>query len=370
MKILSLDTAMAACSAAVIDTEVPAPLAEAFVPMERGHAEALAPMVADVIARAGIGYSGLHRIAVTTGPGTFTGVRIGLSFARGLGLALGIPVVGIDSLSAIAANEPSDRSLLVATDARNGEIYAARFDAARRPLSPPHITTAEDAARELNPGLMILGTAGAAVIAASRMAGLSLSRAGDLPVAARFGRQAAGQAPSGMPGPLYLRAPDAKPQSAPLRKIGGLKIENTGAEASELLSTLHASVFEDGWSTKAFADLLTSPGTEAAIASELGEPLGFIVTRRAADEAEIITIGTLPSMQRRGVARQLLEQHVATLSERGVLKLFLEVAVSNLAAQALYRALGFREAGRRKGYYKRRDGSLEDALVLRRELSP
>ena len=76
MKILSLDTAMGACSAAVIDTSSRLPLAAAYVPMERGHAEALPPMVAEVMKTAGLRISLLDRIAVTTGPGTFTGLRI------------------------------------------------------------------------------------------------------------------------------------------------------------------------------------------------------------------------------------------------------------------------------------------------------
>ena len=105
MKLLCLDTAMAACSVGVYDATGERLLASAYVPMERGHAEALAPMVEQVMREAGLGFGDLGRIAVTVGPGTFTGVRIGLAMARGLGLALGIPVCGIDTLTAIACNQ-------------------------------------------------------------------------------------------------------------------------------------------------------------------------------------------------------------------------------------------------------------------------
>lgn len=369
MKILSLDTAMAACSVAVIDSEAPRPLAEAFVEMERGHAEALAPMVAEVMERAGLDISRLDRIAVTTGPGTFTGVRIGLSFARGLGLALGIPVIGIDTLSAIAANESSLAPLLVVSDARNDEVYAAAFDAARHRLAPPRVATAQTASHAVPNGAIVLGTAARAVIVASGRGDLVLSTAGALPVAARFARLALGAVAASTPSPLYLRAPDAKPQTTPLRKVSEMTIMEAGSKAATLLSALHGEVFDEGWSAQAFAELLTTPGTDAAIALSGDEPLGFLLTRSAADEAEIIAIGTRPSMQRRGVARQLLERHMERLASRGVRLLFLEVAESNLAAQALYAAFGFREAGRRKGYYKRRDG-VEDAIIMRREISP
>ena len=112
MKILSFDTAMGACSAAVIDTGSRLHLASAYVQMERGHAEALPPMVAGVMKTADLRFSQIDRIAVTIGPGTFTGVRIGIAFARGLAQATGIPVVGIDTLSAIAANEAAVAAFL------------------------------------------------------------------------------------------------------------------------------------------------------------------------------------------------------------------------------------------------------------------
>lgn len=369
MKILSLDTAMAACSVAVVDRDHPLPLAEAFHAMERGHAEALAPMVAKVMQAAGLSFAGIDRIAVTAGPGTFTGVRIGLSFARGLGLARGIPVIGIDSLSAIAANETAARPVMVATDARNGEVYAASFDEERRIIMAPQLSTVSQAHEMALPGALVIGSAKQAIIEASGRSDLLASSAGDLPVAARFARLAALRPDEGMPLPLYLRAPDAKPQGASLRKVGALHIEQASAGAAQLLAELHADAFDSGWSAKAFGELMAMPGAEARIAREHGEPLGFVMTRRAADEAEIITIATRPGAQRRGVARQLLEREAARLASEGVRHLFLEVAASNAAALGLYRAMGFQEAGIRKGYYERPQGR-EDAIIMRRELLP
>ncbi len=369
MKILSFDTAMAACSAAVVDTDRALPLADAFQAMERGHAEALAPMVAGVIRASGLDFSQIDRIAVTTGPGTFTGVRIGLSFARGLGLARGIPVIGIDSLSAIAANEMADGHLLVVCDARNGDVYAASFDPARKLIAGPRITTPASAVADVPAHSLVIGTAARAVLAESGRSDLGVSSAGDVPVAAQFAHLAARAIPVGMPAPLYLRAPDAKPQAASLRKADALAVEAVSVAAAPLLAALHAEAFDEGWSAAAFADLLRMPGAAAAIALDLGEPAAFLLTRQAADEAEIITIGTRPQAQRRGVARQLLLHQIAELLRQGVRHVFLEVAASNTAALGLYRAMGFEEAGRRPGYYHRNHGA-EDAIVMRKELSP
>lgn len=369
MKILSLDTAMAACSVAVIDTAHAVPLAQAYEAMERGHAEALPPMVAEVMRSAGLDFSHIDRIAVTIGPGTFTGVRIGLSFARGLGLARGVPVIGIDSLAAIAANETAASPLLVVSDARNAEVYAAVFDENRNPVTAPHITTPVKAAENLPANTCVIGTAAQSAVAASGRSDLVLSHAGNLPVAAHFACLAADAVPAGMPAPLYLRAADAKPQQTPLRRAGVLAIENVSAAAAPLLAELHAEAFEDGWSTSAFEDLLRMPGAIAAIARDGAEPLAFLLVRQAADEAEIITIATRPQAQRRGVARRLLASQFDTLTRDGIRHVFLEVAASNAAARALYQSLGFTEAGRRKAYYKRQHG-VEDAIVMRRELFP
>ncbi|HWA31049.1 MAG TPA: tRNA (adenosine(37)-N6)-threonylcarbamoyltransferase complex dimerization subunit type 1 TsaB, partial [Rhizomicrobium sp.] len=100
MRILAVDTALGACSVAVLSgTRV---LAHRFVLMDRGHAEALAPMVEETMREAEIPFANLDRLAVTTGPGTFTGQRVGLAFMRGLRIALKKPLVGITTLSAMA----------------------------------------------------------------------------------------------------------------------------------------------------------------------------------------------------------------------------------------------------------------------------
>jgi tRNA threonylcarbamoyladenosine biosynthesis protein TsaB len=368
MKILALDTVMAACSAAVVDTERPVPLAGAFVAMERGHAEALAPMVAEVMGNSGIELRHIDRIAVTIGPGTFTGVRIGLSFARGLGLARHLPVIGIDSLSAIASNESAEAPLLVVSEARNGEVFTAAFDAARRMFSEPAIRNIDRAAEDAEPGTLLIGTAARAVLDASGRTDLQLSSAGDFPIAARFARLAARATAGAMPSPLYLRAPDAKPRTEGARRAVTLSFAAAPPRATSILARLHGETFEEGWSTGTFEDMLGMPGAVAEIALEHGEPVAFLLTRRAADEAEIITIGTRPSAQRRGVALQLLTHRLKGLAGEGVRQVYLEVAAGNAPAQALYRAAGFEEAGRRKGYYLRKNGR-EDAIVMRRELA-
>lgn len=223
MRLLAIDTSMAACSAAVLAAGSERPLAAFHVAMERGHAEALAPMVETAMAEAGTRFQDLDRIAVTIGPGTFTGVRIGLALARGFAAALAIPAIGIDTLTAIAANEaPDGKPLFVAADARRGEIYGALFDGAGRNLMPPRLMPLAEALALLPSGpLRITGSAAPLLIAASGRADLIRGAGGDLPVAATFGKLALVMPASGHPPePLYLRAPDAKPQALATSRHG------------------------------------------------------------------------------------------------------------------------------------------------------
>ncbi len=370
MLLLALDTAMAACSVAVLRQGEAVPLAQAYVPMEKGHAEALPPMVQNVMAQAAITFAQLSRIAVTTGPGTFTGVRIGLAFARGLGLALNIPVIGIDTLSAIAANEKNPVPRLVVADARKDEVYTALLGPDGELVRPPAVMTLPHAhAMEgITPGTALLGSAADA--AHAQAPHIQRSRAGDLPVAARFGHIAFTSTPGPMPAPLYLRAADAKPQPGYLLRPAQLTLNRIDASAASLFALMHGECFDNGWDATAFASLIAAPGAVAIIAQHGEEPAAFLLARQAADEAEIITIGTRPFAQRQGLATRTIEYLFASLKETGVTQVFLEVAAANTAARALYTALGFHDAGTRKGYYARDNGQRDDAIVMRRTLAP
>jgi len=139
------------------------------------------------------------------------------------------------------------------------------------------------------------------------------------------------------------------------------RVDCVGPTASELLAELHGRIFAEGWPAAAFAALLSTPGTAAYVVSA-PDPCGLALLRSAADEAEIITVGVLPAQRREGLAGGLLLAAFGDL--RGVDRVFLEVAEDNVSAIALYRRLGFRDAGRRKGYYARAGGGRIDALVM------
>lgn len=201
MLILSIDTCLGACSCAVVrDGEA---LAAAFEPMTRGHQERLAPMVEATMKEAGVVFADLGRIAVTVGPGSFTGLRVGLAFAKGLGLALGKPVVGVGALEALGAEEPG-RTLALA-DARRGQVYWQAFENGE-PLNAPSASALEDAAAFFVPDIV---TGPGAELVAGRFPG-ALVTGRPAPDPAAVARLAASRLDPGSPRPLYLRTPDAK----------------------------------------------------------------------------------------------------------------------------------------------------------------
>ena len=361
MLILALDTSMAACSVCVYDAGSGRVLASRHEFMDRGQAEALAPMVQETMALAGVAFKDLARIAVTTGPGTFTGVRIGLAMARGLGVALNIPMTGINSLAAIACNETAgDLPIVVAVDARANEIYFAAFDQSGSEITAPTIVALADAHKFMpNRSARILGTAADLLLDKKHVR----SDAGDLPIAANFVKLAASIPVSAVPPePLYLRPPDVKPQATKI------SFSTVGPAAAKLLAELHGESFATRWSETDFSGMLAVPGTSALLVSSQNNPMGFVLFRKAADEAEILTICTRPAFRQKGHGKLLMQHLESILKKDEVKSLFIEVAISNHAALALYASSGFEKAGTRKNYYERSGGVREDALIMRKGL--
>jgi tRNA threonylcarbamoyl adenosine modification protein YeaZ len=221
LRVLAIDTALAACSAAVLDTAYGGILASESLPMIRGHAEALMPLVARVMEQSGMAFPDIDRVVVTTGPGSFTGLRVGISAARGIALAAEKPALGLSTLAAYAAPHmaANDRVPVIAViDARHEHVYLQVFGPGGRAFTAPRLATlreAQQAAAEAP--ACIVGSAAQAVAA-----GLSATDARPASVDARGAPDIAWVAQMGVglpeeqspPKPQYLRAPDAQPQNA------------------------------------------------------------------------------------------------------------------------------------------------------------
>ena len=324
MLVLAIDTCLSRCAVCLFDSAQNCVLAEEHQDLERGHAEILAPMVKRVLAAAGKTPSEVSRVAVTVGPGTFTGLRIGLSFARAFGLARRIPVVGLDTLHAFRLCTDENKPLALSIG-QSGLAYVLRPKSDEIELVP-----------------------------IDQLMGVPLLTG--FPELKALASWAAVQTvPVSMPEPVYIREADAKLQ---------VVVKQVDADEAATLSTIHQSAFSESWSAADFAAMFSIAGTQAFVAEVASDAAGMALTRTIAGQAEILSIATLPSRRRTGVAAKLLGKVIECSKALRAQTLFLEVAQSNVAARGLYVKAGFSESGRRKAYYANGD----DAIVMSRSL--
>lgn len=190
MPLLAIDTSGPRLQLAVLSPDTALTHVEEIA---KGHAEILFEHVATLLGRAGLVYGDLDRIAVTTGPGSFTGLRIGIAAARGLGLALGVPVVGVPTLVAISLSGPADGASYVLSDARRGEAYVQRFSAPGVALGEARVLSMTEAQAARDPDDVLLE-----------------DKIPDVGALARFAETV--DPDRFLPVPSYVRAADAKPQ--------------------------------------------------------------------------------------------------------------------------------------------------------------
>lgn len=366
MYILGFDTTQAACSAAVYDTTTKQVCARVWQKMPRGHAEALPEIIQQTLLQANLSFKDIGKLATSIGPGTFTGVRVGLSAARGFALALNLPLVGITSLETIAANVDNYQNKLVLAvfDARRDEIYVQLFNNGQ-PCGPAQLLDVEQASKLAgNKPAEVVGTASELLACVNK--NLLNSDAPALPDAAIVATLADYRDSKGQVQPLYLRRADAKAQK-PLLNIepGKLVLKPATIAHSEILAEIHAQGFSNPWDADSIRQSLSSPGVSAMLATDGNdEPLGFIIARDAAKEREILTLAVRLDARRRKVGQCLIE----AISQPTADKIFLEVSENNFAAQNLYEKMSFVVCGRRKKYYTENDGQKYDAILMEHTL--
>ena len=218
MRILAIDTALPAVSACVLTAGAVEPDAAETLGMERGHAEALIPLIERVVSATKGGFAAIDRVGVTVGPGSFTGLRVGIAAARAIALAWSIPAVGVSTLAALAAPlivEEKPGTIVVAIDARHGHVFFAAFHADGRIFQLPRFASKEEAVKAIGEGPLRLAGSGAPILAIEAWRrGIVAEVVGDrivpdIAFVARLGLLA--DPASAPPRPLYLKAPDAKP---------------------------------------------------------------------------------------------------------------------------------------------------------------
>jgi len=359
-----------------------------------GHTRRLSMLAHEALDQAGVDPARLRWLAADLGPGSFTGVRVGLATASALALASGAEVVGGSSLASLAHSSGSHRALVVPlVPAGRRDLYAGFFRADARGqvtlLAAPRvgdldaIFAAVDEARGLVPGMQVRfvgpgaarererleGAFESSTFPAWRHEGLSAEDLANLTVLARgpaAGLPAAGAALE----PLYVRPAQAE-ERVRHRALAGIPLSIRAFSAADipLATALEHRVFSDPWPEAFFLSEIEQPLAYARVA-ERGDPApdrpggafaGYLLAWLGDEEAHLGNLAVAPEHRRAGVARVLVEDLLAAARARGTRTVTLEVRVSNFPAQALYRGFGFRLAGLRRGYYR---DTGEDALVM------
>lgn len=225
MILLAIDTSANVCAACLYDVVAGRILSERSDDIGRGHAEHLMALIADVVAQAGIGFDEIGKIGVTVGPGSFTGIRVGVATARGFAVARNVPVVGVTTLASIAAqmteSGPLDGAFAVTLKGGRGMVFAQSFAPDGTPSGEP-FQIAIDAAGEHLAGIAcLIGNASAELAAGTGARHAMPGAVGSIATIARLA--AVSDAP---PVPLYLRDADAKPQA-------GFALPRAAAELSK-----------------------------------------------------------------------------------------------------------------------------------------
>jgi tRNA threonylcarbamoyl adenosine modification protein YeaZ/ribosomal-protein-alanine acetyltransferase len=359
-----------------------------------GHVRRLAALVERALGRAAVRADALRWVAADLGPGSFTGVRVGLASAEALALAAGAELLGASSLGALAHAAGARRALVVPlVPAGRRDLYAGFHRADARgtvvPVAAPRVGSVGEvlaAVAEVHPLLeratvRFVGPGAARERAAleaewpgstappRRFEGLS---ALDLAAAAHAARRAllGGPPPGSAPHPVYVRPPQAE-ERVRRAALAGERVTLRGFAAADAahVAAIEREVFSDPWPEAFFTGALAHPMAHARVAVRAEAPdgaphggiLGYSVAWLGAGDGHLDNLAVVPAARRRGIARLLLEDVLDRARAAGDTRLTLEVRATNAAAQALYRAYGFRLAGLRRGYY--RDNG-EDALVM------
>lgn len=375
------------------------------------HAERLLPMVDQALGQAGISRADLAAVAFGQGPGGFTGLRVACGVAQGMAFGLGLPLIPVPSLLAVAAraqhdlgpSASADVCHVVVQDARMGEVYLAAYqpppqdgDGAWRTFQAPILIDAEHVQQWLqHVGLgAALGTGSQILMSGDALdvwPALGMPGQGGPEVRRGKALRADASAVAGLAlaafergetvspdraAPLYVRDKVAYTTSERQKGAGGnprapgfaVTIQGMESDHLDAVAAIENRVQSFPWTRRNFADGLAA-GYSAWVACQSGRVTGFYMAMMAPDVAHLLVIGVDPDFQGKGTGKMLLHHCEEQARQRGLDTVVLEVRFSNHSAIGFYQHLGFESFAVRKDYYPAPHGTREDACVMKKTLS-
>lgn len=392
MRVLAIDSSGLTATVAVV--EETQTIAEYTVNYKKTHSQTLLPMIDEMAKMVELDLSAIDAIAVAGGPGSFTGLRIGSATAKGLGLALGKPLIHVPTVDALAYSVYGCGDLICPImDARRQQVYTGiytfSYNAGKKEdvnlvepvfqvIKMQTAVSVEDLIRRLNNygrPVVFLGD-GVPVYQEMLAEGLKVPYSF---VPSYMNRQRAavvgalgiryfktGRFETAMEHkPDYLRVSQAERERAEREKRACTEVRETVMEDAAAIAEMEHQIFSDAWSEKSVLDTMNQKNAVCLTAEKAGRIIGYVLSYTAVDEAEIARIAVAEEFRRQGTARAILRELENVCSNKGVKKLLLDVRESNREARAFYTDMGFQEDGIRRRFY---ENPQEDGILMSREL--
>lgn len=392
MKVLAIDSSGLTATVAIVEDD--RTIAEYTVNYKKTHSQTLLPMIDEMVKMVDADLNELDAIAVSGGPGSFTGLRIGSATAKGLGLALDKPLIHVPTVDALAYSVYGCEDIICPImDARRKQVYTGIYTFVQneeeqdgaccsepkfRVLRVQMAISVEDLIRRLNiygKRVVFLGD-GVPVYADMLAQGLKvpytfapsfMNRQRAAVVGAlgiqyyRMGRYETAAEHK----PEYLRISQAERERAEREKNAVPEVRKMTMEDAAAVAEMEHQLFSDAWSEKSVLDTVSQSNSVCLLAEKAGRAAGYLLAYMAADEAEIARIGSVKEFRRQGVAKALLSELEAVVRAQGIRKILLDVRCGNEAARALYTKCGFIEDGIRQRFYENPE---EDAVLMSRTI--
>ena len=389
MRVLAIDSSGLTATVAVVEEEQT--IAEYTINYKKTHSQTLLPMIDEMVRMTEVDLSAVDAIAVAGGPGSFTGLRIGSATAKGLGFALGKPLVSVPTVDAMAYSVYGCEDIICPImDARRSQVYTGiytfvpetaaegshemryRFKVVRVQMA----VSVEELIRRLNvygKRVVFLGD-GVPVYRDMLAEGLKVpyffapsymnrQRAAAVGALGIRYYQEGRYETAAEHKPEYLRMSQAERERTQREKNAVPEVRGMTMEDGAAVAEMEHQLFPDAWSEKSVLETLEQPDTICLMAEKAGRAAGYLLAYTVAGEVEIARIAVAKELQRQGVARTLLDELETLCKSRGVRKVLLDVRAGNAAARALYTKAGFAEDGIRQRFY---DDPTEDAVLMSR----
>lgn len=393
MRVLAIDSSGLTATVAVVEED--RTIAEYTIDYKKTHSQTLLPMIDEMARMIESDLSTIDAIAVSGGPGSFTGLRIGSATAKGLGLALAKPLIHIPTVDALAYQVYGCEDIICPImDARRSQVYTGLYTFSKKAgekegtkkiepvfqvMRMQMAVSVDDLISRLNRykrPVVFLGdgvpvyqdTIDKYIQVPYSFAPAYMNRQRGAAVGALGIRYyKAGKYETAMEHrPDYLRASQAEREREEREKNAELISHSLREEDAAAVSELERQVFSDAWSEKSVLDTIRQPHSICIATEKAGRFAGYILAYEAAGEVEIARIAVDKDMRRQGVGSHLLLQLENICEERKIGKLLLDVRESNSAARLFYEEDGFTEDGIRQKFYSDPE---EDAVLMSRELS-